>query len=239
MLEVEALVSAYGRVTAVHGISLHVAQGEAVALVGPNGAGKTTTLATIAGLKTLRSGAIRLGGRLISGWPPEKIARSGLALIPEGRRIFGRLSVEENLSLGCTMRSARDARGDLEKMLERFPVLRTHLRSPAAVLSGGQQQQLAIARALLCRPQLLLVDEPSLGLSPQMTDLVFDELSALRDDGVTILLVEQSTQLAVEFADRSYVLRTGRIVLEGSRDDLLDSHAIEAAYFGDPPAAVG
>src|SRR5213592_5028663 len=192
MLTIDELRVQYGRVPALHGVSLHVERGEVVALVGPNGAGKTTTLAAIFGLVAPAAGSIEFEGRSLVGSTPEQILRRGLALVPEGRHIFGTLTVAENLLLGSTARRDRPAAAaDLEKMLELFPVLKSYYSSPAGTLSGGEQQQLATARALLSRPRLLLLDEPSLGLAPVVIDVVFDALAELRDDGVTILLVEQ------------------------------------------------
>ena len=233
MLRVDDLRVTYGRVPALHGISLHVDEGETVALVGPNGAGKTTTLAAVFGLVEIEHGAIEFEGESLIGARPEQILRKGLALVPEGRHIFGSLTVAENLELGTTARrDRRAAADDLERMLERFPVLRTYYRTTAGTLSGGEQQQLAIARALLSRPRLLLLDEPSLGLAPVIIDVLFESLEELRREGVTILLVEQAAARAVEFADRSYILRTGRVAHSGTRDELLRMEDFESAYLG-------
>ena len=233
MLRIDDLRVAYGRIPALHGISLHVDEGEAVAIVGPNGAGKTTTLSAIFGLVAPADGAIVFEGASLVGEPPEKILRRGLALVPEGRHIFGTLSVGENLQLGTTARRDRDqAAADLRDVLERFPVLEAYYGRTAATLSGGEQQQLAIARALLSRPRLLLLDEPSLGLAPVVIDVVFDALEELRKEGVTILLVEQNAQRAVEFADRAYILRTGSVAHAGTRDEILRMEDFEAAYLG-------
>ena len=233
MLRVDDLRVTYGRVPALHSISLHVDEGETVALVGPNGAGKTTTLAAVFGLVEIEHGAIEFEGESLIGARPEQILRKGLALVPEGRHIFGSLTVAENLELGTTARrDRRAAADDLERMLERFPVLRTYYRTTAGTLSGGEQQQLAIARALLSRPRLLLLDEPSLGLAPVIIDVLFESLEELRREGVTILLVEQAAARAVEFADRSYILRTGRVAHSGTRDELLRMEDFESAYLG-------
>jgi branched-chain amino acid transport system ATP-binding protein len=233
MLEIDELHVSYGRVPALKGISLVVEKGEIVALVGPNGAGKTTTLSTVFGLVRPDSGSISLEGKPLRGMPPERIVRLGLALVPEGRHIFNTLTVAENLEMGATARKDRAAvRADVAALLERFPVLGRYYKSPAGRLSGGEQQQLAIARALLSRPRLLLLDEPSLGLAPVVIDLVFDVLAELRDEGVTILLVEQNAARAIELADRSYVLRTGQISLAGTRDELQDTADLETAYLG-------
>jgi branched-chain amino acid transport system ATP-binding protein len=233
MLLIDDLRVNYGRVPALHGISLHVEEGEAVALVGPNGAGKTTTLSAIFGLVPAAGGTIAFEGEPLRGAPPEQILRRGLALVPEGRHIFGTLTVAENLQLGTTARRDRDAaEADLARALERFPVLKSYYSSSAGTLSGGEQQQLAIARALLSRPRLLLLDEPSLGLAPVVIDVVFDALEELRREGVTILLVEQAAARAVEFADRAYILRTGRVAHSGTREEILRMENFETAYLG-------
>ena len=233
MLQIADLRVNYGRVPALHGISLRVDEGEAVALVGPNGAGKTTTLSAIFGLVALAGGTILFEGESLVGASPEKILRRGLALVPEGRHIFGTLSVAENLQLGTTARKDRDeAARDLTSVLERFPVLKSYYGRTAGTLSGGEQQQLAIARALLSRPRLLLLDEPSLGLAPVVIDVVFDALEELRTEGVTILLVEQNAARAVEFADRAYILRTGHVTHAGTRDEIRRMEDFETAYLG-------
>jgi branched-chain amino acid transport system ATP-binding protein len=233
MLTIDELRVQYGRVPALHGVSLHVERGEVVALVGPNGAGKTTTLSAIFGLVAPAAGSIEFEGRSLVGSSPEQILRRGLALVPEGRHIFGTLTVAENLLLGSTARRDRPAAAaDLEKMLELFPVLKSYYSSPAGTLSGGEQQQLAIARALLSRPRLLLLDEPSLGLAPVVIDTVFDVLEELRNEGVTMLLVEQAAARAVEFADRAYILRTGRVAHAGTREEILRMENFETAYLG-------
>jgi branched-chain amino acid transport system ATP-binding protein len=233
LLRIDELTVRYGPIAALHGISLEVNEGEVVGLIGPNGAGKSTTLNTIVGLIKPASGSITFDGRSIVGQVPAKIARSGIALVPEGRRIFGRLTVAENLQLGAAVRKDRaQVAEDLERTLDLFGVLRTYYSQPADRLSGGEQQQLAIARALLGRPRLLLLDEPSLGLAPIIVDLVFDVLAELKRDGVTILLVEQVAARTAEFADRSYVLRTGRIALSGTRDELDGKADFAHAYLG-------
>jgi len=233
MLRIENLQVSYGRVPALHGISLHVDEGEVVTMVGPNGAGKTTTLSAIFGLVPPASGSIHFEGQSLVGVTPEKILRKGLALVPEGRHILGTLTVAENLQLGTTARRDRTAAAeDLEKVLERFPVLKGYYKSSAGTLSGGEQQQLAIARALLSRPRLLLLDEPSLGLAPVVIDVVFDTLEELRQEGVTILLVEQTVARAVEFADRAYILRSGRVAHSGTREEILRMEDFETAYLG-------
>jgi branched-chain amino acid transport system ATP-binding protein len=233
MLEIADLRVSYGRVPALHGISLRVDEGEVVALVGPNGAGKTTTLSAVFGLVAPAGGTISFEGESLAGLTPEKILRKGLALVPEGRHIFGTLTVAENLLLGATARRDRKAAAeDLEQALERFPALRHYYRGSAGTLSGGEQQQLAIARALLSRPRLLLLDEPSLGLAPVVIDVLFDALEELRGQGVTILLVEQNAARAVEFADRGYILRSGLMAHAGTREELLRMEDFESAYLG-------
>ena len=233
MLQIDELRVSYGRVPALHGISLHVGEGEAVTLVGPNGAGKTTTLSAIFGLVTPTSGTIEFEGQSLIGLSPERILRRGLALVPEGRHIFGTLTVAENLLLGTTARHDRaESAADLERILDRFPALAHYYNSSAGTLSGGEQQQLAIARALLSRPRLLLLDEPSLGLAPVVVDLVFETLEEIRQQGVTILLVEQNAARAVEFADRAYILRTGIVAHAGTREEILRMENFETAYLG-------
>ena len=233
MLEIADLRVNYGRVPALHGISLDVNEGEAVALVGPNGAGKTTTLSAIFGLVRPESGTIDFEGESLLGLTPENIVRRGLALVPEGRHIFGTLTVAENLKLGTTARNHREhLGGEIEKTLERFPALANYYGSSAGNLSGGEQQQLAIARALLSNPRLLLLDEPSLGLAPLVIDVVFDALDELRRDGVTILLVEQNATRAVEFADRAYILRSGVMAHSGTAEEMRALEDFEKLYLG-------
>jgi branched-chain amino acid transport system ATP-binding protein len=236
VLELDAVTIGYGKTTAVESLSLQVAEGEAVSLVGPNGAGKTTTLSAIAGLLRPRAGAIRFEGREIGGEPPERLVRSGLALVPEGRQVFATLTVGENLRLPLAGRSKAEAGPALERELTRFPALAERLDDPAGGLSGGQQQQLAIARALLCGPRLLLLDEPSLGLAPKLVDAVFETLTELKSEGVTVLLVEQNAVRAVEFADRSYVINAGRLVLSGTRDEMGEKEKLAASYLGSATA---
>jgi branched-chain amino acid transport system ATP-binding protein len=231
VLRIDDLHVHYGSVAAVRGISLEVEEGEVVALVGPNGAGKSTTLNAVSGLVRPSRGTISFAGKSILGSLPEDIVRRGVAYVPEGRHIFGSLSVAENLQLGATVRSDHGrVRADLESMLELFPILRTCYQTQADRLSGGEQQQLALARALIGNPRLLLLDEPSLGLAPLMIDLVFDVMARLKHDGATILLVEQAAARAVAFADRSYLLRTGTISLSGTREELAGKVDLAQAY---------
>jgi branched-chain amino acid transport system ATP-binding protein len=230
-LRVSGLDVSYGGVAAVRDLSLEVGSSEIVGLIGPNGAGKSTTLHAIMGLVPPQSGEIALGGVAIRGKPPEAIARSGVALVPEGRRLFGELTVQENLQLGLAGRRRGEAnRGELDDVHELFPILRDFSRRQAGTLSGGQQQQLAIARALVARPSVLLLDEPSLGLAPTVVDLVFATLEAIRERGLAILLVEQRAQRTVALADRTYVLANGELRLTLTRDDAADTDRMIAAY---------
>ena len=226
-LVVEGLEVRYGPVRAVRGLSLEVAPGEIVGLIGPNGAGKSSTLNAIMGAAPIAAGDVRLGKISLVGRRPEDIARSGIALVPEGRRIFGELSVEENLKLGF---AARRSRGDLDYVYDLFPVVRQFRRRSAGALSGGQQQQLAIARALVAEPDVLLLDEPSLGLAPRIVDLVFEALLAIRDRGIAVLLVEQRAQRTVALADRSHVLANGELRLSLTPADADDTDKLVAAY---------
>jgi branched-chain amino acid transport system ATP-binding protein len=233
MLTVADLSVHYGRIRAVRGVSLRVDAGEIVGLLGPNGAGKTSTLAAVAGALRPAAGTVTFEGAEVTGQSAERMVRHGVTMVPEGRRIFATLTVAENLFLGATARRDRGSvAGDVEDQLERFPVLRRYYRSPAGRLSGGEQQQLAIARALLARPRLLLLDEPSLGLAPLLVDLVFDTIARLREEGLTVLLVEQNASRAVELADRCYVLRGGGIVAEAPRGQLHPDR-LGALYLGD------
>jgi branched-chain amino acid transport system ATP-binding protein len=221
VLKVEQLEVHYGRVRAVRDLSLDVRAGEIVALLGPNGAGKTTTLTAIAGQHKKASGLIEFEGEQLLGLGPERISRAGISLVPEGRRIFSTLTVRENLLIGASARRDRsEIEADVERELDRFPVLRTYLGTVAGKLSGGEQQQLAISRALVARPRLLLLDEPSLGLSPLLVDLVFDTIEELRAAGLTILLVEQNASRALEVADRCFVLRSGQLVTSAARGEI-------------------
>jgi branched-chain amino acid transport system ATP-binding protein len=234
MLKITNLSVHYGRVRAVQNLSIEVNEGELIGLVGHNGAGKTTTLMTITGVLKPVAGAIVFNGRSLIGLSPDAILRAGISLVPEGRRIFGRLSVGENLKIGATSRKDRKkADEEIKLMLERFPVLERDWGKSGAKLSGGEQQQLAIARALLAGPKLLLLDEPTLGLAPLMVDLVFEILEGLRKEGVTILLVEQNAARTIEIADRTYVMRAGgRIEFHGTAEELAQRGDFETAYIG-------
>lgn len=226
LLELRSVEVRYGRVAAVRGLSLEVAEGELVGLIGPNGAGKSTALHAIMGEVPLVAGEILVNGAAVAGRPPEAIARAGVALVPEGRRVFADFSVEDNLRLGLAARRA----GDLEVAYDLFPALGEARRRPAGVLSGGQQQQLAIARALVAEPRLLLLDEPSLGLAPAVVDSVFETLAQVRERGVTVLLVEQRAQRTVALADRTYVLANGELRATLGPGDATDTNRLVAAY---------
>ncbi len=232
MLEIEGIHVHYGRIAAVRGVSFTVNEGEIVTLVGPNGAGKSTTMMTIAGALTPTQGTIKLGDKSLIGMSPESIARLGVSFVPEGRHVFSQLTVDENIRLGSDMRRDRkNIETDFERVVSYFPFLRARLTTPGGKLSGGEQQQLVIARALMTRPRIILIDEPSLGLGPIIVDRVYEILRALRKEGNTLVVVEQSTHRALENADRIYVLRSGQIVLHGHSKDLTDGE-LERAYFG-------
>ena len=231
-LEVSGLSVRYGAVQAVRELSLTVAAGEIVGLIGANGAGKSSTLHAIMGAAPVVGGTITLDGRSLRGKAPEDVARAGVALVPEGRRIFSELSVEENLKLGFAARRARSGTSDvLRAVYDLFPIVEEFKRRQAGVLSGGQQQQLAIARALVAEPDVLLLDEPSLGLAPSIVDVVFAALVEIRDRGLAVLLVEQRAQRTVALADRSHVLANGELRLTLSPKDANDTEALVAAYF--------
>lgn len=224
----------YGRIAAVQGLTLEVNKGELVGLVGHNGAGKSTTLWTISGVLRPSSGEISFEGQPLVGLSPDHILRLGISLVPENRRIFGRLTVEENLRIGTSARGDRQAAtADIKLMCERFEVLGRYRDRAASKLSGGEQQQLAIARALLARPKLLLLDEPTLGLAPLIVDRVFEILLELKEEGATILLVEQNAARTIEVADRTYVMRSGgRIQFHGTTEELARMGDFETAYIG-------
>ena len=228
-LVVDDLEVRYGAVPAVRGVTLQVRGGEIVGLIGPNGAGKSTTLHAIMGVVPAHRGVIAFGGRVLRGHTPEAVARAGIALVPEGRRVFADFSVEENLRLGLAARRG-DGGAALDEAYELFPILREHRRRHAGALSGGQQQQLAIGRALVAAPTVLLLDEPSLGLAPQAVDRVFDALGAIRERGVAILLVEQRAQRTVAFADRTHVLANGELRMTLHPADAGDTERMIAAY---------
>jgi branched-chain amino acid transport system ATP-binding protein len=234
VLSVDSISVRYGAIAALRDVSLSVQEGELVALIGVNGAGKTTTLATIAGALKPFQGTITFSGEQIHGKPPEYITRRGIALVPEGRDIFPSLTVAENLRLGAYVRANRtEYQHDLAEMIGMFPILGERLRQPGGTLSGGEQQQLAIARALMSHPKLLMLDEPSLGLAPVLVDQIFELIGRLHAGGVTILLVEQNVSRTLNVVDRAYLLHTGRVEVEGTPDHIRDSFDVEGVYLGD------
>lgn len=237
MLALKGVRVSYNRAAALKGISLTVSRGEVVCILGPNGAGKSTTLAAIAGGVAADAGSICFDGVELIGRPPEEIVQLGVALVPEGRHIFATLSVEENLKVGTLCRpDRRGASKDLERMFDLFPALRVRWRALGGMLSGGEQQMLAIARALLTRPRLLMVDEPSLGLAPKIVEQLYATLMAMRaSEGLTLVINEQSSERVLRYADRIYVIRDGHIKLEGSSLALASGEAIKDAYFGFQP----
>jgi len=238
MLTLDAVNARYGRIAALHGVSLTVGAAELVCLLGANGAGKTTTLKTISGLVTAVAGRILFDGEEIQRLSPQAIIRRGIAHCPEGRRVFRRMSVRENLAMGAYVR--RDAArvgGDLERVFTFFPVLAERQRQAAGTLSGGEQQMLAIGRALMARPRLILFDEPSLGLAPSVVEAVFEIIGRIRVEGTTVLMVEQNAYMALRLASRAYVMETGRIVREGAGPALLADEEVRRAYLGGSSAA--
>lgn len=233
LLEIRGLTSHYGRIQALHGIELEVREGELIALVGANGAGKTTLLRCISGVQPVSGGSLRFDGREIVRQPAAGRVRQGICQVPEGRQVFGPMSVEDNLRLGAFVRSdTAGIREDIERMYALFPILGEFRRRAAGTLSGGQQQMLAMARALMGRPRLLLLDEPSMGLAPLIVEEIFGVIQRLRAQGITTLLVEQNAHAALSIADRGYVIETGRITLAGSGPSLLADPAVQAAYLG-------
>jgi len=233
MLEVERLEVAHGDAVAVWDVSLVVGARELVTVVGPNGAGKTTLIDAIAGLLPIRGGRVRLGGRDLASVPAHELCRHGIALVPEGRRLFPAMTVEENLEIGCYAPAARARRAEsLERVYATFPILRERRRQLAGALSGGQQQMVAIGRALMAMPRLLLLDEPSLGLAPQIVDQLFEVVASIHAEGVAVLLVEQNIVQAFVIAARAYVLEQGRIVAEGAPSELARDARIREAYLG-------
>jgi len=233
MLEVRDLDVAYGAAPALWNVSIDVRRGELLCVVGPNGAGKTTLINTIAGLNRARGGRLSLDGVELTRLAPHKFCGCGIAIVPEGRRLFTQMSVRENLELGSFVRAARAHRvASLDAVLTLFPVLKTRLESRAGELSGGQQQMVAIARALMARPKLLLLDEPSLGLSPAIVEIMFDAIRQINADGMTVMLVEQNVAMALDVSTRAYVLEEGRIVAEGEPRELAARSEIRRAYLG-------
>jgi branched-chain amino acid transport system ATP-binding protein len=233
MLEVRDLHVAYGAAPALSGVSLHVTEGEFLCVVGPNGAGKTTLINAVAGILRARSGTIVMGGTELQDLPPHRACGAGIAVVPEGRRLFTGMTVLENLELGSYLPRAKALRREsLERALALFPMLKGRLASPAGELSGGQQQMVAIARALMARPRLLLLDEPSLGLSPLVVQDMFDAIRCINAEGMSVLLVEQNVAMAMRVSTRAYVLEEGRMVAEGAPDELLARPEILRAYLG-------
>jgi branched-chain amino acid transport system ATP-binding protein len=234
LLELKQVEIAYGGIQAVKGIDLHVNKGELVCLIGTNGAGKTTTLKGITGLQPVKSGTIHYAGENVTGRPSFELVRRGLAMVPEGRGVFGALTIEENLAMGAYIRSDRPAiKVDIEHLFDLFPRLKERRRQTAGTLSGGEQQMLAMARALMSKPKLLLLDEPSMGLAPLMVQKVFETVLKVASEGVTILLIEQNAKLALEVSSRGYVMESGTITLAGDARTLLHDPAVRAAYLGE------
>ena len=232
MLKVENLNVYYGSINAIKGISFEVNQGEIVTMIGANGAGKSTTMNTVAGLLNPRSGSIVFEGKDITHMPANKVVSLGLALCPEGRRVFQQMSVRENLEMGGYTRQASEIAPSLEHVFELFPRLKERQRQVAGTLSGGEQQMLAMGRAMMSKPKLLMLDEPSMGLAPLLVEQIFDIILSLNKAGTTILLVEQNAQMALSIANRAYVLETGKIFKEGSADMLMHDDAVRKAYLG-------
>ncbi len=234
LLRIEGLKISYGGINAVKGIDLEVNEGEMVALIGANGAGKTTTLKAVCGIVPAREGHVRYRGEDVTGLPSYVLVERGLALVPEGRGVFGRLTVEENLHMGAyTRRSGASVKSDLERVYDLFPRLKERRRQTAGTMSGGEQQMLAIGRALMSAPRLLLLDEPSMGLAPLMVQRIFDTIRKVAAEGVTVLLVEQNAKLALEASSRGYVMESGAITLSDSAPALLENPQVRQAYLGE------
>ena len=232
LLAIRDLVTAYGKIEALKGVSLEVAEGSITCLLGPNGAGKTTLLFTTAGVLRPRGGTIQFAGKDITGWPPHKIVRTGVALVPENRLVFPQMTVMENLRAGAYQRSGGEIEADIERLMTRFPRLRERTNQEAGTLSGGEQQMLAVARALMSRPKLLLMDEPSLGLAPLVVEEIFRIISDLHKDGTTILLVEQNAYMALQVAQHFYLIEQGKITFSGDPGSLEQDEVIRRAYLG-------
>ena len=232
MLKVNDINVYYGSIHAIKGVSFEVNDGEIVTLIGANGAGKSTTLNTIAGLLHTQTGSVEFLGEKINGVPPHTIVSKGLALVPEGRRVFLQMTVEENLEMGAYTRPGSEVDPGIAGVYERFPRLKERRRQIAGTLSGGEQQMLAMGRALMSRPKLLMLDEPSMGLAPILVEQIFDIIRELHRSGTTVLLVEQNAQMALSIADRGYVLETGKIVATGTGRELLNDDAVKRAYLG-------
>ena len=233
LLQVEGVHTYYGNIEALKGISLTVEQGEIVTLIGSNGAGKTTTLRTISGVLRPRQGSVRMGDQDLTKIPANEVVRLGIAHSPEGRRIFARMSVKENLEMGAYARRDSDLGSDYERVYTLFPRIKERLKQRAGTLSGGEQQMLAIGRALMARPKLLLLDEPSMGLAPVLVELVFKTIQEINAQGMTVLLVEQNAHMALSIANRGYVLQTGTIVLTDTAKSLAQNEMVRKAYLGE------
>jgi len=232
LLEISDLVCRYGRIEALHGVSLKVGAGELVALVGANGAGKTTLLRAISGVGPVAGGAIRFDGRDVTTLRADARVRAGIAQVPEGRQVFAPMSIEDNLVMGAHLRPRSEIRAGIDEVFDLFPILRERRRLPAGTLSGGQQQMLALGRAMMARPKLLLLDEPSMGLAPLIVEEIFRIVKMLKEAGMTILLVEQNARAALALADHAYVLETGSVTLEGAGSALLANDDVRRAYLG-------
>ncbi|MBQ8953623.1 MAG: ABC transporter ATP-binding protein [Clostridia bacterium] len=232
LLKVDGIHVYYGSIHAIKGVSFEVNEGEIVTLIGANGAGKSTTLNTVAGLLKPRTGTIEFEGRSITGMSASKIVKLGMALCPEGRRVFQQMTVRENLEMGGYSRPPQEIPAALENVFSRFPRLKEREKQVAGTLSGGEQQMLAMGRALMSKPRLLMLDEPSMGLAPILVEQIFDIVKELNDAGTTILLVEQNAQMALSVADRAYVLGTGRITISGDAEEVLADDRVRAAYLG-------
>ncbi|WP_312498600.1 ABC transporter ATP-binding protein [Enterococcus sp.] len=232
MLTIQNLNVHYGMIQAVHDVSFHVEQGEIVSLIGANGAGKTTILRTISGLIRPSKGSVTFEGKPIEKEAPQKIVASGLSQVPEGRHVFPGLTVQENLEMGAFLRKDSGVKADYEQVYQKFPVLKERLSQDAATLSGGEQQMLAMGRALMSKPRLLLLDEPSMGLAPIFIKEIFSIIQEIKEQGTTVLLIEQNAKMALSIADRGYVLETGKIVLEGTGQELMASDEVRKAYLG-------
>ncbi len=234
MLQIKNIKTFYGKIEALKGISFNINKGEIVSLIGANGAGKTTTLLSISGIINVKEGEILFKGENITKLTPDKIVLKGISQVPEGRRVFPFLTVKENLTLGAYLRKDKEGiEEDLEKNFKLFPILKERYNQDAGTLSGGEQQMLAIARALMSRPEVLLLDEPSLGLAPKIVELIFDIIKEINERGGTILLVEQNANMALKTSHRAYVLETGKIKLEGKAEELLNNEEVKKAYLGE------
>ncbi|MGN0627125.1 MAG: ABC transporter ATP-binding protein [Oscillospiraceae bacterium] len=232
LLKVNDLNVYYGAIHALKGVSFEVNEGEIVTLIGANGAGKSTTLKTISGILRSKTGSIEFEGEDITKLPPHKLPSLGVAHVPEGRRIFQQLTVKENLEMGAYTRPASEIKPSIEDVFKRFPRLEERKNQVAGTLSGGEQQMLAMGRALMCRPKLMMLDEPSMGLSPLLVQQIFDIIKELNEQGTTILLVEQNAKMALSIADRAYVLETGKIVMQGDAKAMLSDESVKKAYLG-------